>query len=157
MSLQTRIISGLCAGAAVGWIARHVSALAWVVTVLEPLGTIFIRLISMVVVPLVIASLFIGVASLGLTLQCPHLQRRSTTLTGIALPTDLPPDRVRQGLKGRGILTAAGLEHYRESAFRIGHMGDIRLVDVASTLEALAAVLQDLRAQSAIVERAGGC
>ena len=98
-----------------------------------------------------------GVASLGLTLQCPHLQRRSTTLTGIALPTDLPPDRVRQGLKGRGILTAAGLEHYRESAFRIGHMGDIRLVDVASTLDALAAVLQDLRAQSAIVERAGGC
>ena len=65
MSLQTRIIAGLCAGAAVGWIARQVSALAWVVTVLEPLGTIFIRLISMVVVPLVIASLFIGVASLG--------------------------------------------------------------------------------------------
>ena len=34
-------------------------------TSLEPLGTIFIRLITMVVVPLVVASLFVGVTSLG--------------------------------------------------------------------------------------------
>ncbi|MGH8430481.1 MAG: cation:dicarboxylate symporter family transporter, partial [Solimonas sp.] len=40
-------------------------AIAWVVAALEPFGAIFIRLISMVVVPLVIASLFTGVASLG--------------------------------------------------------------------------------------------
>ena len=65
MSLQSRIIAGLCAGAVVGWIARHVDGIALVVTALEPLGTIFIRLISMVVLPLVIASLFTGVASLG--------------------------------------------------------------------------------------------
>jgi len=65
VSLQTKIIAGLLAGAAVGWVARHVDAIAWVLTVVEPFGTIFIRLISMVVVPLVIASLFTGVASLG--------------------------------------------------------------------------------------------
>ena len=65
MNLQSKIIAGLCAGAIVGWIARHVDAIAWVVTGLEPFGTIFIRLISMVVLPLVIASLFTGVASLG--------------------------------------------------------------------------------------------
>ena len=96
-----------------------------------------------------------GAASLGLTLQCPELQHRSTTLTGISLPHELPPDRVRQGLKARGILTAAGLEHYRETAFRIGHMGDIRQDDVTATLDALGAVLQDLRADSTFAARAG--
>ena len=65
VSLQSKIIAGLCAGAVAGWVARHVDAIAWAVTALEPFGTIFIRLISMVVVPLVIASLFTGVASLG--------------------------------------------------------------------------------------------
>ena len=96
-----------------------------------------------------------GAAALGLTLQCPELQRRSATLTGISLPRDVPPDRVRQGLKGRGILTAAGLEHYRDTAFRIGHMGDIRPDDVRATLDALEPVLQDLRADSAVAERSG--
>jgi aspartate aminotransferase-like enzyme len=95
-----------------------------------------------------------GAVSLGLTLQCPELQRRSATLTGISLPPDLPPDRVRQGLKARGILTAAGLEHYRDTAFRIGHMGDIRPDDVTATLAALGAVLQDLRADSTFAGRA---
>ena len=96
-----------------------------------------------------------GAASLGLTLQCPELKRRSATLTGISLPHDLAPDRVRQGIKTRGILTAAGLEHYRETAFRIGHMGDIRPDDVTVTLQALEAVIQDLRADSTFAERAG--
>jgi Na+/H+-dicarboxylate symporter len=65
VSLQSKIIAGLCAGVVAGWVARHVDAVAWVVSGVEPFGTIFIRLISMVVVPLVIASLFTGVASLG--------------------------------------------------------------------------------------------
>jgi aspartate aminotransferase-like enzyme len=94
-----------------------------------------------------------GVGSLGLTLQCANLKCRSATVTGISLPPDLPPDRVRQELKARGILTAAALEHYRDTAFRIGHMGDIRPNDVAATVDALGAVLQDLRASSAF---AGG-
>lgn len=65
MTLQTRIIAGLVAGIALGWASRHSEGLATVVGWIEPLGTIFIRLITMVVVPLVIASLFTGVASLG--------------------------------------------------------------------------------------------
>ena len=48
---------------------------------------------------------------------------------------------MRDGLKARGILTAAALERYQPSAFRIGHMGDIRPADVARTLDALAEVL----------------
>ena len=39
--------------------------LASFLAALEPIGTIFIRLITMVVVPLVVASLFVGVTSLG--------------------------------------------------------------------------------------------
>ena len=68
------------------------------------------------------------------------------TLTAIALPPDLPPARVRDGLKALGILTAAGLGPYQDFAFRIGHMGDIRETDVQRTLDALGAVLADLRA-----------
>ena len=71
-----------------------------------------------------------GASALGLAPQCPALRNRSNTLTAIALPPELPPSRVRDGLKARGILTAAGLDRFQASAFRIGHMGDIREADV---------------------------
>ena len=87
-------------------------------------------------------------AALGLTPQCLALRRRSTTLTAIALPPELPPSRVRDGLKARGILTAAGLDRFASKAFRIGHMGDIREDDVQRTMTALAAVLSDIRSAS---------
>ena len=87
-----------------------------------------------------------GTAALGLNPQCAALQRRSTTLTAIALPPELPPARVRDGLKARGILTAAGLDRYQPTAFRIGHMGDIREDDVRRTMDALREVITELRA-----------
>ena len=87
-----------------------------------------------------------GAASLGLGPQCAALRQRSTTLTALALPPELPPSRVRDGLKAHGILTAAGLDRYQPSAFRIGHMGDIREEDVRRTLAALAEVIAELRA-----------
>lgn len=65
MKLHTRILIGLAGGVAIGAAARSVPALAAIVEWLEPAGTIFIRLITMVVLPLVIASLFVGVTSLG--------------------------------------------------------------------------------------------
>ena len=65
MKLHTRILIGLAAGVTIGAAARRVPALAAIVEWLEPAGTIFIRLITMVVLPLVIASLFVGVTSLG--------------------------------------------------------------------------------------------
>ncbi len=67
MKLQTQVSLGLVAGVALGGLAR-LPALGMVATLvnwLEPVGTVFIRLITMVVVPLVAASLFTGVASLG--------------------------------------------------------------------------------------------
>ncbi len=67
MKLQTRILLGLAAGIAVGFAARipDFASLNGAVLALEPLGTAFIRLLSMTIVPLVVASLFLGVASLA--------------------------------------------------------------------------------------------
>jgi len=83
-----------------------------------------------------------GVAALGLSLQCPALGAFASTVTAIALPEAHSPRVVRDGLKARGILTAAGLGRFESHAFRIGHLGDIRLADVDHTLAALAEVLK---------------
>lgn len=67
MKLHTKILLGLAAGIGLGAAARLPGAegLQRVVLAGEPLGTAFIRLVTMVVVPLVIASLFVGVTSLS--------------------------------------------------------------------------------------------
>src|SRR5947199_5671025 len=67
MTLEKKILAGFVAGIGIGFASR-VGGAAWLqqfLIALEPVGTAFIRLISMVVVPLVIASVFAGVASLG--------------------------------------------------------------------------------------------
>jgi aspartate aminotransferase-like enzyme len=78
---------------------------------------------------------------LGMSLQCPALSQRASTLTALSLPTGVAPADVRGALKARGILTAAGLGPYQATGFRIGHMGDIRMSDVERALGALADVL----------------
>jgi DAACS family dicarboxylate/amino acid:cation (Na+ or H+) symporter len=67
MKLQTRIFIGLLAGLGLGALARipQVDWLRLPIEWSEPAGTVFIRLITMVVIPLVAASLFTSVASLG--------------------------------------------------------------------------------------------
>jgi len=82
-----------------------------------------------------------GVAELGLSMQCPALERRANTVTAIALPPTVEPRPIRDALKARGIWTAAGLGRYERAGFRIGHMGDIRMADVERTLAALRDVL----------------
>ncbi len=67
MKLTTKILLGLVVGAVVG-VAVQASGSEGAKDLLlafEPLGTAFIRLISMVVVPLVVASLFVGTCSVG--------------------------------------------------------------------------------------------
>jgi proton glutamate symport protein len=67
MQLYTKILIGLGLGVLAGLVANFF-AIEWLQDVLvwiEPIGTAFIRLITMVVVPLVAASLLIGTASLG--------------------------------------------------------------------------------------------
>ena len=83
---------------------------------------------------------------LGLSRECPELQRRSSTLTAISVPEDLTPGAIRGQMRARGIMLAGGLGHFSDSGFRIGHLGDIRPVDVENTLGVLLEVVNDIRA-----------
>ena len=67
MPLYTKILIGLAGGAALGLAANLLAldGLTTFFTWIEPIGTVFIRLIMMIVVPLVVASLILGTASLG--------------------------------------------------------------------------------------------
>jgi Na+/H+-dicarboxylate symporter len=67
MKLQTKLFIALAAGLVVGAFSRFGFAirLQALLILLEPIGTAFIRLVTMVVVPLVVASLFVGIASVG--------------------------------------------------------------------------------------------
>lgn len=67
MKLHNQIFIGLAAGAVLGG-AANLFELGWLrafFAAIEPVGTVFIRLIMMVVVPLVVASLILGTAALG--------------------------------------------------------------------------------------------
>ncbi|MFV2007011.1 MAG: dicarboxylate/amino acid:cation symporter [Longimicrobiales bacterium] len=67
MSLPTKILIGLVAGLVVGLVANlsGIEQLQVIVGGLQPFGTAWIRLITMIVIPLVVASLLVGTASLG--------------------------------------------------------------------------------------------
>ncbi len=67
MQLYTKILIGLVLGVVCGFFA-NVLGIDWLQNffiALEPLGTAFIRAITMIVIPLVVASLMVGTASLG--------------------------------------------------------------------------------------------
>src|SRR5918998_1902278 len=71
MALHTRILIGLLVGVVAGVIANRVlggdhPGVVWTIrNVTEPVGTLFLRLLLMVVVPLVFSSLVVGVAGVG--------------------------------------------------------------------------------------------
>jgi len=67
MQLYTKILIGLIAGGLAGFFA-NILGITWLqnfLASLEPLGTAWIRAITMIVIPLVVASLLVGTASLG--------------------------------------------------------------------------------------------
>jgi Na+/H+-dicarboxylate symporter len=66
-SLSVQITAALLAGLAAGLLASSGSwpAIAGLVTSVEPVGTLWINLIRMVVIPLVVAALISGVLGLG--------------------------------------------------------------------------------------------
>lgn len=65
LQLHTKILLGLVAGIVLGVPANRLGFSDFVVVYIKPLGSVFIKLISMVVVPLVFASLLVGTASLN--------------------------------------------------------------------------------------------
>lgn len=85
MKLQTKILIGLVLGIVVGLIFGPSIA------VIKPVGDIFIRLLRMLVVPIVVATLIAGVASAGDSMSVGRLGLKSliyyiiTTTTAIAI------------------------------------------------------------------------
>ncbi len=65
LQLHTKILLGLLSGVLFGLLANRCGLSDFVFTYIKPIGTAFIRLISMVVGPLVFASLLVGTTSLG--------------------------------------------------------------------------------------------
>ena len=71
MPLHTRILIGLGVGVAAGVLANTTLGgndprVVWTVAnITEPIGTLFLRLLLMIVVPLVFSSLVVGVAGIG--------------------------------------------------------------------------------------------
>jgi Na+/H+-dicarboxylate symporter len=65
LPLYTKVLIGLLAGVLFGIIAGQFGFSEFVLSYIKPVGTAFIKLISMVVIPLVFASLLIGISSLN--------------------------------------------------------------------------------------------
>ena len=65
LELYTKILIGLILGVVVGILANKFGFTGFFTVYIKPFGTAFIRLISMIVVPLVFASLLVGTASLN--------------------------------------------------------------------------------------------
>jgi len=65
LQLYTKIFIGLLLGLVFGILANQFGFSGFVTDYIKPVGSIFIRLISMIVVPLVFASLLVGTASLN--------------------------------------------------------------------------------------------
>jgi len=67
VKLYTKILIALVLGAALGIVAKtyDVAWLTSTIHVIEPVGTAFIRLMTMIVLPLVVSTLLTGTASLG--------------------------------------------------------------------------------------------
>lgn len=64
LQMHTKILLALVAGIAFGFAANRLEFAEFVTTYIRPVGTAFIKLISMVVVPLVFASLLVGTTGL---------------------------------------------------------------------------------------------
>ncbi len=64
LQLHTKILLALVAGAGFGLLANQAGFAGFVVSYIKPIGSAFVRLIGMVVVPLVFASLLVGTTSL---------------------------------------------------------------------------------------------
>lgn len=67
MSLTTRVLLALAAGVAVGLVLNQVDPNISRVAadVVEPVGTLFVNAIRMTVIPLVVSSLIVGIATSG--------------------------------------------------------------------------------------------
>lgn len=66
-------------------------------------------------------------------------EHASPTVTALA-PTTKTPQAIRDAMKARGFTLGGGYGDWKETTFRIGHMGDMTLEDVSEMLDALNSV-----------------
>lgn len=141
MKLTTKIFLGLLLGAVLGVVVQA-SGSDWArnaVLAFEPLGMAFIRLISMVVVPLVVASLFVGTCSVGDVRRLGRIGGRSlayilvTTMIAAAIGLYM------------GILVRPGASLDPEVRDRIG-------AEYQATAEASAAVVETVSLRDRLLE-----
>ncbi|MHC4744867.1 MAG: dicarboxylate/amino acid:cation symporter [Planctomycetota bacterium] len=127
LQLHTKILLGLVFGAILGVLANRLGFSGFVVGYIKPLGSVFVRLIRMVVVPLVFASLLVGTASLndirklgriGVKTFCYYLCTTAIAVTfglllanvfrpGVGLPEDVQARLDRSGAEQRDARLAA--------------------------------------------------
>ena len=88
-------------------------------------------------------------SELGYRLQGEGVLHRSPSLTALQVPTGLDPSSIRSQVREGGIQMAVGLGDYKARCIRIGHMGDIRMEDVARTMDVLEAVTRVLAGDDA--------
>ena len=114
LPLHTKILLGMTFGLIFGMIAIQFSGLAsFTLDFIKPIGTIFIRSLKMVAVPLVLASLIIGVANIGDISKLSRMGGKTllifvvTTVISITIglsivaimkPGHMLPDETRQNL-----------------------------------------------------------
>ena len=87
LPLHTKILLGMVFGLIFGMVAIQFAGLAsFTIDFIKPIGTIFIRSLKMVAVPLVLASLIIGVANIG---DISKLSRMGGKTLGIFIGTTI--------------------------------------------------------------------
>lgn len=118
MGLATQMTIGMVAGVIVGVLAQHTD---WGLTVFKPMGDVFIRLIRMVVVPLVFATLVAGAAGIRDTSKLGRVATKTliyyviTTIIAVAIGLVLANlmklgvglDISTEGLKAKEVATPA--------------------------------------------------
>ena len=63
--------------------------------------------------------------------------RAHASATVSALTPAMPPDAIRAAMKQRGYTLGGGYGQWKDTTFRIGHMGDIAVADLEAMLDAL--------------------
>ncbi len=82
-----------------------------------------------------------GIRRLGLQLAADP-RYYSDTVTAVVSPPGVDMSLVRKRLREEyGVVIATGQDHWRDTHFRIGHLGYVRPSDIAQTLRALGEVL----------------
>ena len=138
LALHWQILLGLVAGALFGGMLGALgspAAVDRVVAVLQPVGTIFIRLITMVAAPLVLASLIVGASSITEPSKLGRIGGKTVALYLLTTAAAISIGVLLAGLlrPGEGLPPAVSeqlLANYQDqAATRIGRAENLSLVD----------------------------